>query len=207
MRFEDIESRNLARHVYGDMGSVAMDEAFLKNQGEYVNRAREWKRSHATKHAWRKHRHHFMRGIHAAMRCNQGKLLRGSIVGDIKRDIRESKTPECVSLVMHEHKRYEFLRKLSLLESLVFKGTTYYMIEESYVEASLLAEEACKAMMDVKRGVLTGKDVPMESVELVLSVCGEDAVNECSCRRARVDESLLEVLMEKLGVDYSPNNQ
>lgn len=203
MRFEDIESRDLAKQMYGDMGSAAMDEAYLKNQGEYVNRAREWKRSHATKHAWRKHRHHFMRGIHSALRRNQGKLLRGSIVDDIKRDIKESKTPECVRLEMHEHERYEFLRKLSLLESLLFKGTTYFMLEDAYVEASLLAEEACKAMMDVKRGVLTGKDVPMESVEVVLSVCGEDAVNECSYRKVREEESLVDVLMEKLGIDYN----
>ncbi len=32
-------------------------------------------------------------------------------------------------------------------------------------------------------------------------------MNECSYRKVREEESLIEVLMEKLGIDYSPNNQ
>ena len=84
MRFNSREDKVLAEAFYGKVSARQMDEVFLKNQGDYVNRAREWKRSQATKGAWRKNRQHFMQGIHRAMRKDQGKLLRTSIVDDIK---------------------------------------------------------------------------------------------------------------------------
>lgn len=198
MRFEDVESRQIARTLYGVDTVAAMDEVFLKGQGDYVNRARNWKRSHATKHAWRKHRHHFMRGIRHALRRNQGKLLRGSLVDDIKKSIREGKAKDTVRLEMHEHFKYEFLRKLSLLESLLFKSSTYFMLEDAYVDASLLAEEASKSMILVKFGILDGGDIPKEAVEMVLSVCGEDLVSESICRLIGEEESLVECLQGSL---------
>lgn len=180
MRFNSREDKVLAEAFYGKVSARQMDEVFLKNQGDYVNRAREWKRSQATKGAWRKNRQHFMQGIHRAMRKDQGKLLRTSIVDDIKNAIKaENKQTDTVKMELVEHKRYEFMRKLTLLEYLMQKEATYFRLEESYVDVSLAVEEFTKAKAIVDYCLLEKKDVPKQALDLILTVCGADAVSEC----------------------------
>jgi len=193
MRFYSRDERVLAEAFYGKVSSAEMDEVFLKNQGDYVNRAREWKRSQATKGAWRKNRHHFMNGIHRAMRRDQGKLLRTSIVDDIKRAIKsEDKAKDTVKLNMVEYKRYEFMRKLTLLEYLCLKEATYFRLEESYVDVSLAAEEFAKAKAIVDYCLLEKKDVPKQAIDFVLMVCGADTVSECLNKPVDKEQCLID---------------
>lgn len=180
MRFNSQSDKLLAEAMYGKVPVQDMDEVFLKNQGDYVNRAREWKRSQATKGAWRKNRQHFMQGIHRAMRRDQGKLLRTSIVDDIKHAIKaENKEKDTMRMSLLEYQRYEFLRKLSLLEYILQKEATYFMLEEDFIDVSLVTEEFTKAKAIIDFCILEGKEVPKQALEMVLMVCGETAVSEC----------------------------
>lgn len=180
MRFNSRDDKMLAEALYGKASIQDMDEVFLKNQGDYVNRAREWKRSQATKGAWRKNRHHFMQGIHRAMRRDQGKLLRTSIVDDIKHALKaENKELDAVEMNLFEHKRYEFMRKLTLLEYLLQKEATYFMLEEDFIDVSLVVEEFTKAKAIIDYCILENKLVPKQALEFVLMVCGANAVSEC----------------------------
>jgi len=171
MRYFDNKTKQITELMYGTSNAKEMTEVLLKD-GEYVNRAVGFDKSQKMKQAWRKKRHRFIFGMKSANRRSPSKLLRQSILTDLKGAFKKDEKDETLKVDISFADKFEFLRKVALLESILAKDATYIDLEEKVVESMLYVEDALKGLLELKKAVLYETAIKYEDAESVLLALG-----------------------------------
>lgn len=199
MRYFDVKSKQITKLMYGTDSAIEMSEILLKD-GEYVNRAVGFDKSQKMKQAWREKRHRFIFGMKSANRRSPTKLLRNSLLTDLKSAFKDDKTTkESLTVSIPFAQKFEFLRKVSLLEAALAKEATYIDLEEQLVETILYVDEALKGLASLKRAVLLNKPISYSKAESVLLALGGESYVKDFCVSEAIfsdNETLVERFIE-----------
>jgi len=137
MIFPSPEIRKLAFESVG-LDPLCPDSDFFeiynKGKGEYVNRAKDWKRAQQGKDNWRRYRFHYQAGINRFHRSGKTKRDKETLLDGIK----SAYTKESLGVT----KIWQCLQELAALRYDVLEEANIYCIfEEQQAEYLVLAED------------------------------------------------------------------
>lgn len=167
--FEDASALEKFRLLQGADATTSeeeMVEVYLKGSGEYVNRAKEYRRSQTTKHAWRKKAHVFKAGIKKYHRS--GKAMRARVTLGTRLSSTIKKKDEGFCLHFREYEMYEFLKSISSVKASVYREATVFKLEESYADFAIFAEEVNTSLNRIEEAILTSSVISCKDMEHLL---------------------------------------
>lgn len=175
MLFKTEEEEVALRQQY-ECPTGDIQESFLRATGDYIRQIKGYRRGMITKHNWKKYRYEFRSGMRKFHRSLEGRSVHRELANGLRQAL--GKVGKDFSVKFEEFGAYGLLGKLSYLKGYLLEETSYYQLEENYVEMAVLSELMVGAVRAFEEAIFKGTLVEVDQVELLLCLIGEEVLRE-----------------------------